>query len=48
MLDAPVHDHVVIGSNIDDPLGKGFYSFREARLLYGPLENVPHRGTCHP
>jgi len=24
---------VVIGSNIDDPLGKGFYSFREAGLL---------------
>ncbi len=26
-------DHVIIGTKDDDPLGRGYYSFREAGLL---------------
>jgi hypothetical protein len=26
-------DHVIIGNPIDDPLGRGYYSFRDAGLL---------------
>jgi|CZKI01.1.fsa_nt_gi hypothetical protein len=33
IFDVPVLYHVVIGSSIDDPLGKGFCSSREAALL---------------
>jgi DNA repair protein RadC len=33
IIDIPVMDHVVIGNPTDDPLGRGYYSFREAGLL---------------
>ena len=33
VLDIQVLDHVVIGSDIDDPMGRGWFSFREAGLL---------------
>ncbi|MGA2018693.1 MAG: JAB domain-containing protein [Opitutaceae bacterium] len=32
-LDIQVLDHVIIGSDVDDPKRRGWYSFREARLL---------------
>ncbi len=32
-LDIPVLDHVIIGNVLDDPLNRGYYSFREAGLL---------------
>lgn len=32
-LDIDLLDHVIIGSAADDPLRRGFYSFREAGLL---------------
>ena len=32
-VDIPLLDHVVIGTMDDDPLAKGYYSFREAGLL---------------
>jgi len=32
-LDIPVLDHVIIGNVLDDPLSRGYYSFREVGLL---------------
>lgn len=32
-VDIPLLDHVIIGSRGADPLGRGYYSFREAGLL---------------
>jgi DNA repair protein RadC len=32
-LEIPILDHVIIGNAIDDPLGRGYYSFREAGIL---------------
>jgi len=32
-LEIPLLDHVIIGNPIDDPLARGYYSFREAGLL---------------
>jgi len=32
-LEIPLLDHVIIGNVIDDPLARGYYSFREAGLL---------------
>lgn len=32
-LEIALLDHVIIGNRIDDPSGKGFYSFREAGLI---------------
>ena len=33
VVDIPILDHVICGRRGADPLGKGFYSFREAGLL---------------
>jgi len=33
ILDIQVLDHVIIGSDIDDPMGRGWYSSREAGSL---------------
>jgi DNA repair protein RadC len=33
VLDIEVMDHTIIGNEMDDPLGLGYYSFREAGLL---------------
>ena len=33
IIDITLLDHVVIGDKCGDPLGKGFYSFREAGLI---------------
>jgi DNA repair protein RadC len=32
-LEMSLLDHVIIGNPIDDPLGRGYYSFREAGLV---------------
>jgi DNA repair protein RadC len=32
-VDIPLLDHVIIGRRGADPLGRGYYSFREAGLL---------------
>jgi len=32
-VDIPLLDHVIVGRQCADPLGRGFYSFREAGLL---------------
>ena len=32
-VDIPILDHVIIGEKEHDPLGRGFYSFREAGLI---------------
>lgn len=32
-LDIPLLDHVIIGDAKQDPLGKGYYSFREAGII---------------
>jgi len=32
-LDIALLDHVIIGNPTDDPLGRGYYSFREAGLI---------------
>src|ERR1700678_3610925 len=32
-VDIPLLDHVIIGRRKADPLGRGYYSFREAGLL---------------
>ena len=32
-VDIPILDHVIIGERQHDPLGRGYYSFREAGLL---------------
>ncbi len=32
-VDIPLLDHVIIGRRCADPLGRGFYSFRDAGLL---------------
>jgi DNA repair protein RadC len=32
-VDIPLLDHVIIGLRGADPLGRGYYSFREAGLL---------------
>jgi DNA repair protein RadC len=32
-LEIQLLDHVIIGNPIDDPLGRGYYSFREAGLI---------------
>ena len=32
-LEIPMVDHVIIGTRLDDPLGVGFYSFRQAGLV---------------
>jgi DNA repair protein RadC len=32
-MDIPMLDHVIIGRRGADPLGRGYYSFREAGLL---------------
>lgn len=32
-LDLPMLDHVIVGDRDFDPLGRGFYSFREAGLV---------------
>jgi DNA repair protein RadC len=32
-VDIPLLDHVIIGERQHDPLGRGYYSFREAGLL---------------
>jgi DNA repair protein RadC len=33
IMDIPLIDHVVVGERDGDPLGKGYFSFREAGLL---------------
>lgn len=32
-VDIALHDHVIVGNREDDPLGRGYYSFREAGLV---------------
>jgi DNA repair protein RadC len=32
-MDIDLHDHVIIGQKEDDPMGKGYYSFREAGVV---------------
>ena len=32
-LEIPLLDHVIIGNAVDDPLNRGYYSFREAGLI---------------
>ena len=32
-VDIPILDHVIIGERQHDPLGRGYYSFREAGLI---------------
>lgn len=32
-IDIPLLDHIVIGDKTQDPLGRGYYSFREAGLV---------------
>lgn len=32
-VDIPILDHVIVGRKTADPLGRGYYSFREAGLL---------------
>ena len=38
-VDIPLLDHVIIGRRGADPLGRGYYSFREAGLLCCPAPN---------
>ncbi|OAM88502.1 hypothetical protein AW736_16855 [Termitidicoccus mucosus] len=33
ILDIPLEDHIVIGTKEDDPLGLGYFSFREQGLI---------------
>ena len=33
LLEIPVLDHIIIGNVLDDPLGKGYFSWREAGLM---------------
>lgn len=33
ILEVPILDHVVVGDEKADPLGRGFFSFREAGYL---------------
>jgi DNA repair protein RadC len=33
ILDIPLIDHLIIGNPVDDPSGKGYFSWREAGLL---------------
>jgi DNA repair protein RadC len=32
-LEIALLDHVIIGNPMDDPMGRGYYSFREAGLM---------------
>jgi DNA repair protein RadC len=32
-IDLAFHDHVIVGDKAVDPLGKGYYSFRQAGLI---------------
>jgi DNA repair protein RadC len=33
IIDIPLLDHVIVGNAVDDPLNRGYYSFREAGLI---------------
>jgi DNA repair protein RadC len=45
ILDIQVLDHAIIGSDIDDPMGRGYHFFREAGLFCQSVHGCPATRT---